>query len=77
MSRRAENETPKPLDKRATHIPMKSCERKILISYNGNIKAVSVIDRNMPRPCEQRHDKTNKMSVRPAKTQIILGIRPV
>ena len=23
-----------------------------------------------------RHDKTNKMSVRPAKTQISLGIRP-
>ena len=27
--------------------------------------------------CEPRHDKTNKMSVRPAKTQISLGIRPV
>ena len=26
---------------------------------------------------ELRHDKTNKMSVRPAKTQISLGIRPV
>ena len=26
---------------------------------------------------EQRHDKPNKMSVRPAKTQISLGIRPV
>ena len=26
---------------------------------------------------EPRHDKTNKMSVRPAKTQIRLGIRPV
>ena len=26
---------------------------------------------------ETRHDKTNKMSVRPAKTQISLGIRPV
>ena len=25
---------------------------------------------------EPRHDKTNKMSVRPAKTQISLGIRP-
>ena len=24
-----------------------------------------------------RHDKTNKMAVRPAKTQISLGIRPV
>ena len=28
-------------------------------------------------PCEPRHDKTNKMSVRPAKTQISLGIHPV
>ena len=27
--------------------------------------------------CEPRHHKTNKMSVRPAKTQISLGIRPV
>ena len=26
---------------------------------------------------EPRHDETNKMSVRPAKTQISLGIRPV
>ena len=26
---------------------------------------------------EPRHDKTNKMSVRPTKTQITLGIRPV
>ena len=26
---------------------------------------------------EPRHDKTNKVSVRPAKTQIRLGIRPV
>ena len=26
---------------------------------------------------ELAHDKTNKMTVRPAKTQISLGIRPV
>ena len=26
---------------------------------------------------EPRHDKTNKMSVHPAKSQISLGIRPV
>ena len=31
-----------------------------------------IADKNEPR-----HDKTNKMSVRPAKTQISLGIRPV
>ena len=28
-------------------------------------------------PYEPWHDKTNKMSVRPAKTQISLGIHPV
>ena len=28
------------------------------------------------RTSEPRHDKTNKMSVRPAKTQISMGIRP-
>ena len=27
--------------------------------------------------CEPRHDKTNKLSVRPAKKKISLGIRPV
>ena len=27
--------------------------------------------------CEPRHDKTNTVTVRPAKTQISLGIRPV
>ena len=32
---------------------------------------------NMTPVNEPRHDKTNKMSVRPAKTQICLGIRPV
>ena len=33
---------------------------------------------NVPvRTVEPRHDKTNKVSVRPAKTQISLGIRPV
>ena len=26
---------------------------------------------------EPRHDKTNNVSVRPAKTQISLGIRPI
>ena len=40
-------------------------------------------DRNVPRklpkhdPFEPRHDKTNEVTVRPAKTQISLGIRPV
>ena len=30
-----------------------------------------------PSVYKPRHDKTNKMAVRPAKTQISLGIRPV
>ena len=34
-------------------------------------------DNTFQTQCEPRHDKTNKISVRPAKTQISLGIRPV
>ena len=33
-------------------------------------------EKNVKLLNETRHDKTNKMSVRPAKTQISLGIRP-
>ena len=33
--------------------------------------------RNSQTASEARHDKTNKITVRPAKTQISLGIRPV
>ena len=41
--------------------------------WQNNRKNIAVIlDRTEPR-----HDKTNKMSVRPAKTQTSLGIRPV
>ena len=32
---------------------------------------------NLETRNEPRHDKTNKVTVRPAKTQISLGIRPV
>ena len=32
---------------------------------------------NIWHPIEPRHDKTNKVTMRPAKTQISLGIRPV
>ena len=35
---------------------------------------VVVVKKNWIEP---RHDKTNKLSVRPAKTQFSLGIRPV
>ena len=38
-------------------------------------KDVEAMANNVTR--EPRHYKTNKMSVRPAKTQISLGIRPV
>ena len=34
-------------------------------------------DSNLQKQNEPRHDKTNKMSVCPAKTQISLGIRTV
>ena len=36
-----------------------------------------LFDINQELIIELRHDKTNKLSVRPAKTQISLGIRPV
>ena len=38
---------------------------------------ISMFLRWFEKKNELRHDKTNKMSVRPAKTQISLGIRPV
>ena len=34
-------------------------------------------DKGRHQVCEPRHDKTNKMTVRPAKTQISLGTRSV
>ena len=40
-----------------------------------NIEVISYL--SFEKPSEPRHDKPNKMSVRPAKTQISLGIRPV
>ena len=39
------------------------------------VHVYTVLDFSLPY--ELRHDKTNNMSVRPAKTQISLGIRPV
>ena len=42
---------------------------------NGNSKSNCLIV--WTATIEPRHDKTNKVSVRPAKTQISLGIRPV
>ena len=42
--------------------------------FNGILNYLVYVSR---RSSEPRHDKTNKMRVRPAKTQISLGIRPV
>ena len=43
---------------------------------NTRIKQKAICPRTKPI-IEPRYDKTNKMSVRPGKTQISLGIRPV
>ena len=43
------------------------CKFKYVLSYLWNEKMLY----------EPRHDKTNKVTVRPAKTQISLGVRPV
>ena len=55
----------------------------ILLFQNGIYIALKLCSSILSTKCaaihvyEPRHDKTNKMSVRPAKTQISLGIRPV
>ena len=43
----------------------------------GLILQPSFLSDETLNPYELPHDKTNKMIVRPAKTQISLGIRPV
>ena len=43
--------------------------------FNVAVFAVVLFFVNLPY--EPRHDKTNKVTVRPAKTQISLGIHPV
>ena len=59
-----------------------SWEKIISDIYNCNPSLIDepslqIIHGNNLSLNEPRHDKTNKMSVRPAKTQISLGIRPV
>ena len=44
-------------------------EREALVAVYVNVSVVQIV--------EPRHNKTNKVTVRPAKTQISLGIRPV
>ena len=44
----------------------------------SEITPVKTLDTAKPlERCEPRHDKTNKMTVHPARTEISLGIRPV
>ena len=58
---------------------------KIIVSLSPNtlptcsnvFNTQQLINRNLWFINELPHDKTNKMSVRPEKTQISLGIRPV
>ena len=52
----------------------KPSEESRMAQRNGN--ALNLVHVLVVR-YEPRHDKTNKMSVRPAKTQISLDIRPV
>ena len=48
------------------------------INATSNSNSYKLLKTKFERsPYEPRHDKTNKLSVRPAKTQISLGIRPV
>ena len=54
------------------HVIWKNAGFNIMAIKKAVIKA-----RLMTGAYEPRHDKTNKMTVRPAKTQISLGIRPV
>ena len=42
-----------------------------------NVESFAISEYKVPWKNEPRHDKTNKVTVRPAKTQISLGIRQV
>ena len=48
-----------------------------LLSVKNEMKSYFCAIQKKKKSFEPRHDKTNKMSVRPAKTQISLGICPV
>ena len=54
----------------------------LIIEIHPGMKCLRCVCESKQRHChvsryESPHDKTNKMSVRPAKTQTSLGIRPV
>ena len=70
----------------AAHARLKNVRRKgsAIISWAGSIglrhyvtNELYILGNFRKATFEPRHDKTNKMSVRPAKTQISLVIRPV
>ena len=50
---------------------------KSMFSITPSLKGCVKLSVTSIIPFEPRHDKTNKMAVRPANTQISLGIRPV
>ena len=60
-----------------------NCQKSPWYQFVVSGNKVKVADSPCPRKSmkpvsnEPRHDKTNKVTVRPAKTQICLGIRPV
>ena len=61
----------------------KRCDQSLRQTESGRTVTITMnrkrspgMDRRKPTN-EPPHDKTNKMSVRPAKIQISLGIRPV
>ena len=47
------------------------------ITWNNHLKIQNRTTEWKTNSTEPQHDKTNKMSVRPAETQISLGICPV
>ena len=55
-----------------------TCQFLAFINAEGKLSGYTKqTPKNLLDPYEPRHDKTNKMAVRPAKIQISLGIRPV
>ena len=53
------------------------CGAEVSVNLWDDSSAEKKTTTKKKKTCEPRHDKTNKVTVRPAKTQISLGIRPV
>ena len=57
---------------------MSSCQCGEYENFSGMTKTdKQLVNKSEKNTNEPPHDKTNKMTVRPAKTQISLGIHPV